>query len=580
MVRTGKPTPYRCLRAVTRTSVAALVCAATLMTVPPAVAEPTNPSDADLENARAALTTGANDVAGLAGKVTQAQEEIARIELDMGALREEVNKSLVDLHDAQSIAERARQDAAAAKRELDGTQSELEDAQRRLDEISRTTYRRGASSPMTALAGESTSREALDRSTFLRTNAEKQRAAIEDLDRARTKKANNESRLREARNVAEQRESEAQSAQDAARQAIENNTAKLDSAAAQRDQLVSDQENAQRRLDSAKSHAEGLLTQREEYNRYQAEAEAQRKAEKEAAERAAEAERRADEAARARAQKEKEEAARARAEAEEKARQQDLIDKAKQAAAAKEAQRVEATQPTHTELDSPYPTSEDAAAGPVAELQNPGAQDATEETGTTGTGVGSSSGTQDQQGTDAAEETTEQEAAPAEAQGSSGSAASGSDAAGQGSSAVVSGARSELVETVIARATSQIGVPYAWGGGTATGPSLGIRDGGVADSYGDYNKVGFDCSGLVVYAFAGVGISLPHYSGYQYQRGTQLDPSQMQRGDLIFYGPSGNQHVAIYLGDGTMVEAPQSGSYVQISPVRWSGMSPYVVRLL
>ena len=54
----------------------------------------------------------------------------------------------------------------------------------------------------------------------------------------------------------------------------------------------------------------------------------------------------------------------------------------------------------------------------------------------------------------------------------------------------------------------------------------------------------------------------------------------MQRGDLIFYGPGGSQHVAIYLGDGTMIEAPQSGSNVQISPVRQSGMAPNVVRLL
>ena len=140
--------------------------------------------------------------------------------------------------------------------------------------------------------------------------------------------------------------------------------------------------------------------------------------------------------------------------------------------------------------------------------------------------------------------------------------------------------RNAKIEAVIARAKSQIGMPYAWGGGNANGPTKGIRDGGVADSYGDYNKVGFDCSGLTMYAFAGVGISLPHYTGYQYQKGTQVPASEMQRGDLIFYGPGASQHVAIYLGDGTMIEAPQSGSNVQISPVRWSGMTPNVVRLL
>ena len=54
----------------------------------------------------------------------------------------------------------------------------------------------------------------------------------------------------------------------------------------------------------------------------------------------------------------------------------------------------------------------------------------------------------------------------------------------------------------------------------------------------------------------------------------------MKRGDLIFYGPNGNQHVAIYLGDGTMVEAPQSGQNVSITPVRQGGMAPYAVRLI
>jgi len=123
-------------------------------------------------------------------------------------------------------------------------------------------------------------------------------------------------------------------------------------------------------------------------------------------------------------------------------------------------------------------------------------------------------------------------------------------------------------------------VPYAWGGGDENGPTRGIRDGGVADSYGDFGKVGFDCSGLMIYAFAGIGISLPHYTGYQYTAGTQIPSSEMRRGDMIFYGPNASQHVGLYLGDGTMLEAPQSGSHVMISPVRWDGMTPYVVRMV
>jgi cell wall-associated NlpC family hydrolase len=127
-------------------------------------------------------------------------------------------------------------------------------------------------------------------------------------------------------------------------------------------------------------------------------------------------------------------------------------------------------------------------------------------------------------------------------------------------------------EYVIRRAVSQMGVPYSWGGGNANGPSRGIDQGA--------NTVGFDCSGLILYAFAGVGIKLPHYSGSQYNAGRKIPSSQMRRGDLIFYGPNASQHEALYLGDGMMLEAPYTGSQVKVSPVRSSGMTPYVTRLI
>ncbi|WP_072478785.1 NlpC/P60 family protein [Amycolatopsis australiensis] len=136
------------------------------------------------------------------------------------------------------------------------------------------------------------------------------------------------------------------------------------------------------------------------------------------------------------------------------------------------------------------------------------------------------------------------------------------------------------IEAVIARALSKLGMPYAWGGGNASGPTRGIRDGGVADQYGDYNKIGFDCSGLMIYAFAGV-TSLPHYSGYQYTAGRRVPLSQMRRGDLLFWdGPGGIHHVALYLGGGQMVEAPQSGLRVRVAPVRYGGIMPYATRLI
>ncbi|MFG1647189.1 NlpC/P60 family protein [Amycolatopsis sp. NPDC049252] len=136
------------------------------------------------------------------------------------------------------------------------------------------------------------------------------------------------------------------------------------------------------------------------------------------------------------------------------------------------------------------------------------------------------------------------------------------------------------IEAVIARALSKLGMPYAWGGGNASGATRGIRDGGVADRYGDYNKIGFDCSGLMIYAFAGV-TSLPHYSGYQYTSGRRVPLSQMRRGDMLFYGGAGGiHHVALYLGGGQMVEAPQSGLRVRVAPVRYGGIMPYATRLI
>jgi cell wall-associated NlpC family hydrolase len=127
-------------------------------------------------------------------------------------------------------------------------------------------------------------------------------------------------------------------------------------------------------------------------------------------------------------------------------------------------------------------------------------------------------------------------------------------------------------EYVIRRAMSQIGVPYSWGGGTAAGASRGIDTGS--------GTVGFDCSGLMLYAFAGVGIKLPHYSGSQYNAGRKIPVAQMRRGDLLFWGSNASQHEAMYLGDGMMLEAQQTGVPVKVSPVRTSGMMPYATRLI
>jgi len=104
-------------------------------------------------------------------------------------------------------------------------------------------------------------------------------------------------------------------------------------------------------------------------------------------------------------------------------------------------------------------------------------------------------------------------------------------------------------------AVSQIGVPYVWAGESPKG---------TADP-------GFDCSGLTAYAWGQVGVDLPHYSGAQMSDSTPVPLSDLQPGDLLFYGPGGSDHVAMYVGPGEMIEAPETGEVVHLTGLRLGG---------
>lgn len=130
----------------------------------------------------------------------------------------------------------------------------------------------------------------------------------------------------------------------------------------------------------------------------------------------------------------------------------------------------------------------------------------------------------------------------------------------------------QAIEYVIKRMGSQMGVPYSWGGGSLDGPSKGVGEGA--------NITGFDCSGLMRYGFAGVGVLIPRFSGDQYNAGRHIPPDQARRGDLIFYGPNGGQHVTMYLGNGQMLEASSLAGHVTVSPVRKPGMTPFLTRII
>jgi cell wall-associated NlpC family hydrolase len=180
----------------------------------------------------------------------------------------------------------------------------------------------------------------------------------------------------------------------------------------------------------------------------------------------------------------------------------------------------------------------------------------------------------------AARERAERDAAAARvaaAQSRGGAAGGGGGGGGGGPAPAVRGG-SAAVERVIDRAMSQLGVQYVWGGGNGRGPSTGIPDGLGSP----LNRVGFDCSGLMLYAFNGVGVSLPRVSRNQFNAGRKVPISQVRPGDMVFYKNGGApiHHVALYIGNGKMIEAPYTGSNVRVVTMRTKGLLPQATRML
>jgi cell wall-associated NlpC family hydrolase len=121
-------------------------------------------------------------------------------------------------------------------------------------------------------------------------------------------------------------------------------------------------------------------------------------------------------------------------------------------------------------------------------------------------------------------------------------------------------------EIAVRRAERWLGTPYSWAGGNADGPTLGVCAGDGA--FNDCHVVGFDCSGLVMYAWA--QYPFVHYAATQFlQASYHPSTSNLMPGDLVFYRYDGSvdgiHHVAIYIGGGQIVQAPESGDVIKIS---------------
>jgi peptidoglycan DL-endopeptidase CwlO len=103
-------------------------------------------------------------------------------------------------------------------------------------------------------------------------------------------------------------------------------------------------------------------------------------------------------------------------------------------------------------------------------------------------------------------------------------------------------------EQALEAALTRRGDPYVWG---SAGPGA------------------FDCSGLVVWAFAQIGITLPHYTGSLWNSGVHVPRSDLEPGDLVFFYAD-ISHVGIYIGNGLMIDAPDFGLTVRVEPVMWA----------
>lgn len=571
-------------------------------------------------------------LAELVGAVSTTEGEVSSLELELGGLRESVNKARVDVDRSQRAAQEAQDNVTDARSRLDDSDSDVQDAQSTLDDIARSAYTQGGdAAPVVLASGSDATADNIDRATYMRLAAEKQQADIDRLDLARTQAANEESSLRVSRDDADGLVKDALEAHSAAERAFTDAQSSIAEKSKELTRVKNSLSEAKDRLTAAKKAVDKVSANAA------ASSFDKRRAAEAAADRVAATDETADDTAHT-----EDAGTTGTTDASGTSGAVDMKDDvvgpetpAPSSGSADGSAVPEDDQSVPEDPDIEGSTGSTGSTGSIAgddaevdpdgegtpdvegDLAEDPAAGSAEVPGLDaipGSFEGSSEGDELRQaaidglinaagqaafaGINSHLEGNPDGAFDAAATAGRDAAAEAYENLPQGQEGVepglppsnpggeqpaepdASGSREEQIERVIDRGMSQLGVTYAWGGGNQDGPTLGVRDGGVADSHGDYSKVGFDCSGLMVYSFAAVGIQLEKYSGYQYTSGTQIPVGDAQRGDMLFWGAGGSSHVALYLGDGTMLEAPQSGDVVKVSPVRWDGIEPMAVRMI
>lgn len=122
------------------------------------------------------------------------------------------------------------------------------------------------------------------------------------------------------------------------------------------------------------------------------------------------------------------------------------------------------------------------------------------------------------------------------------------------------GTATKNIDSLISQLNTFLGMPYLWGGTTPA----------KFNSNGKYVSGGFDCSGLIQYAYKNIGINLPRTTMDQINRGSSVNINNLQKGDLVFFrtnpaSPSQASHAGIYIGNNKFIQSPKTGDVVKIS---------------